>query len=150
MTKSIHRDCGATVSEDASECWYCHQSLNAGNVITIERSQHVTISAKQSFTPTQHIDPADDDTSDSGSSSYSYRSSSWDFGDIYYTGRTITGIITFIVSYIYCIASYGFLFGLGLGWIPSLIVAFIAGFLWPLIAIVLVIFILIIIATLNK
>lgn len=31
--------------------------------------------------------------------------------------------VTFCLAYIYCIASYGFLFGLGLGWIPSLILA---------------------------
>jgi len=53
----------------------------------------------------------------------------WDYG----TGFTITAIITFIGSYIYCIATYGFLFGVGLGWLPSLIVAVIAGALWPLI-----------------
>jgi len=48
-----------------------------------------------------------------------------------------TGIITFFVSYIYCIAEYGFLLGVGLGWLPSLIVAFVAMILWPLIALAL-------------
>jgi len=51
----------------------------------------------------------------------------------YELGFTITAIITFIGSWIYCIATYGFLFGVGLGWLPSLIVAVIAGALWPLI-----------------
>ena len=37
----------------------------------------------------------------------------------------ITGGITFFCSYIWCIAEYGFLFGLGLGWLPSLILAMI-------------------------
>jgi hypothetical protein len=31
------------------------------------------------------------------------------------------GFLTFIGSYAYCIATYGLLFGLGLGWCPSLI-----------------------------
>ncbi len=46
----------------------------------------------------------------------------------------ITGLLTFIAAYIYCIATYGFLFGLGLGWLPSGILAAIVGgltvFLW--------------------
>jgi hypothetical protein len=46
----------------------------------------------------------------------------------------LIGTVTFIGVYIYCIASYGFLFGFGLGWIPSGIVALIVSqvvrFLW--------------------
>jgi len=46
----------------------------------------------------------------------------------------LIGTVTFIGAYIYCIASYGFLFGFGLGWIPSGIVALIVSqvvrFLW--------------------
>jgi hypothetical protein len=41
----------------------------------------------------------------------------------------IAGILTFIAAYIYCIAAYGFLLGLGLGWLPSGILAVIVGFL---------------------
>jgi hypothetical protein len=44
----------------------------------------------------------------------------------------ITGLLTFIAAYIYCIATYGFLFGLG--WLPSGILAASVGgltvFLW--------------------
>jgi hypothetical protein len=39
----------------------------------------------------------------------------------------IAAIITFVCAYIYCIFSYGFLFGLGLGWLPSLILAAMVG-----------------------
>ena len=53
--------------------------------------------------------------------------------NIYGVGFAITAFITFIGCWIYCIATYGFLFGVGLGWLPSLIVAVIAGALWPLI-----------------
>lgn len=55
-------------------------------------------------------------------------------GDGYRVVGVITGVITFFISYIYCIAEYGFLLGVGLGWLPSIIVAFVAGLLWPVIA----------------
>lgn len=58
----------------------------------------------------------------------------------YELGVKITSWIVFIGSWIYCIAEYGFLFGVGLGWLPSLIVAVIAGLLWPLICIIIFIF----------
>jgi hypothetical protein len=51
-----------------------------------------------------------------------------------YVLGAVAGVITFIGAYIYCIATYGFLFGLGLGWLPSIILAGIIGwavvFLW--------------------
>ena len=56
----------------------------------------------------------------------------------YSIGFVITGLITFLGSWIYCIATYGFLLGVGLGWLPSIIVAVIAGALWPLIALAIV------------
>ncbi|MFA6635722.1 MAG: hypothetical protein WCV56_01235 [Candidatus Omnitrophota bacterium] len=40
--------------------------------------------------------------------------------------RVAVACAVFLGCYIYCVATYGFLFGLGLGWLPSLIVAFIA------------------------
>jgi hypothetical protein len=46
----------------------------------------------------------------------------------------ISAGMTFIAAWIYCTATYGFLFGFGLGWIPSAILAAIVGiamvFLW--------------------
>ena len=59
--------------------------------------------------------------------------------EIYAVGYAITAFITFIICYIYCIATYGFLLGVGLGWLPSGIVARIVGFLWPLVALLLVV-----------
>lgn len=47
----------------------------------------------------------------------------------------IVGAIVFVGSWIYCIVTYGYLLGFGLGWLPSLIVAFIAGITWPIILI---------------
>lgn len=63
---------------------------------------------------------------------------------VYEVGKCITGLIIFIGSYIYCINEYGFLFGLGLGWLPSFIIALIAAYLWPLILFLLLSFILLI------
>ncbi len=70
--------------------------------------------------------------------------------EMYYRGvgiaSTLTAIWVFIGSWIYCIATYGFLFGVGLGWLPSAIVAVIAGavvgFGWPLAVIGLVLMVL--------
>lgn len=46
----------------------------------------------------------------------------------------IVGVIAFIGGWIYCTATYGFLLGFGLGWIPSGILAGIVAtaliFLW--------------------
>ena len=55
-------------------------------------------------------------------------------GAWYGIGFGITTFIVFIGTWIYCIFAYGFLFGVGLGWLPSAIVAVIAGALWPLLA----------------
>lgn len=57
----------------------------------------------------------------------------------WYTGvggvlGVLAGILTFFGCWIYCIASFGFILGLGLGWIPSGFIALIVGgvvtFLW--------------------
>jgi hypothetical protein len=59
-----------------------------------------------------------------------------------YTDRgLIVAFITFVSSWIYCIATYGFLLGVGLGWLASLIVAIfafgLAVLLWGPLALVL-------------
>ena len=46
------------------------------------------------------------------------------------TGAYVVYAVVFVVSYIYCIARYGFLLGLGLGWLPSGLVASLATALW--------------------
>ena len=60
-----------------------------------------------------------------------------DTDHVYSVGQIITSTIVFICCWIYAILEYGFLFGVGFGWLPSLIVAIIAGFLWPLLLIAL-------------
>ena len=49
------------------------------------------------------------------------------------------GALTFIAAWIYCMATYGFLFGFGLGWLPSGILAAMVGFammfLWQWLAV---------------
>ena len=51
----------------------------------------------------------------------------------YSVGFSITAFIAFIISWIYCIATYGFFIGVSLGWIPSCMIAFMAGLFWPVI-----------------
>jgi len=55
--------------------------------------------------------------------------------NIYENGIPIVFVLTFIVSYIYAIATYGFLLGVSLGWIPALITAGFIAFIWPLLAV---------------
>jgi hypothetical protein len=51
----------------------------------------------------------------------------------------ITAGLTFVACWIYCIAHYGFLVGVGIGWLPSAIAAVIVGglvmVLWGLVAV---------------
>ncbi len=55
-----------------------------------------------------------------------------DIGEVYWLGYAICGVIVFIGCWIYCIATYGFLLGVGFGWLPSAIVAAIVSLFWPL------------------
>lgn len=61
---------------------------------------------------------------------------------VYKLGAFITWFLIFVPAYIYCIYEYGFLFGLGLGWLPSAIVATVLCWFWPFYALVILGFIL--------
>lgn len=56
-----------------------------------------------------------------------------DDGGWYLLGYRISFALIFVGCWIYCIASYGFLIGVGLGWLPSAFAAAILSFFWPLI-----------------
>ena len=56
----------------------------------------------------------------------------------YPIGGFITGALVFIGVWIYALASWGFLVGMTIGWIPALISAVIAGFIWPVLAVVVI------------
>ena len=43
----------------------------------------------------------------------------------------LVGVSVFFVSWGYAIKSYGWLFGLGLGWIPAFFLGIMAGMFWP-------------------
>jgi hypothetical protein len=58
---------------------------------------------------------------------------------VYLIGYCICWVVLFLGCWIYCIASYGFLLGVGLGWLPSAITATVVSLLWPLIAIALLV-----------
>ncbi len=53
----------------------------------------------------------------------------------YRVGIVITWVIIFACAWIYCIASYGFVLGLGLGWLPAIIAATVFCWFWPVYAI---------------
>lgn len=56
----------------------------------------------------------------------------------YSAGVALVGIPTFFGCWAYAVYEYGWFLGLGLGWLPSIFIALAAGFLWPLLAAVLV------------
>ena len=53
----------------------------------------------------------------------------------------LVGLVSFVVLWSYCVTTYGFWLGVGLGWLPSLIGAFLCGgltvILWPIVLLVL-------------
>ena len=57
--------------------------------------------------------------------------------EIYQSIRGVVGV-TFIVAWIYCIANYGFLLGVGLGWLPAAITALSVDAASPLVPVLLV------------
>jgi hypothetical protein len=50
----------------------------------------------------------------------------------YQNGALVTWFLIFIGTWIYCIAAYGFLFGVGLGWLAAAITATVLCWFWPL------------------
>ncbi|AXK73034.1 hypothetical protein DWG18_12615 [Lysobacter sp. TY2-98] len=51
---------------------------------------------------------------------------------IYQNGAILVWLVTFFGCWVYCIQNYGVSLGVGLGWLPSILVATVAGALWPL------------------
>ena len=70
--------------------------------------------------------------------------------EFYWTGYKISFVFVFLGCWIYCIAAYGFLLGVGLGWLPSLIAAGIISLLWPLLLAGIVIIIVLVLAALRS
>lgn len=60
--------------------------------------------------------------------------SSWIEENWYWAGGWVCGGLTFFGCWIYAIATWGFLLGVAFGWIPAAIIAVIIGFIWPLLA----------------
>ena len=58
-----------------------------------------------------------------------------DDADAYKLGYVITWLIVFIALWVYAVFEYGYLLGVGLGWLPAIIVATLVSFLWPLLLI---------------
>jgi hypothetical protein len=73
-----------------------------------------------------------------------------DWSVVYRIGALITGSLAFIASWVYAAISWGFLLGVGLGWVPAIFIGIIAGFIWPLIVLALVLIIGVIAFSLYK
>ncbi|CCO25531.1 protein of unknown function [Maridesulfovibrio hydrothermalis AM13 = DSM 14728] len=54
----------------------------------------------------------------------------------YNVGYKVFWYLLFVGTWIYCVFSYGFLVGVSLGWIPSIIFASIVAYLWPLASVI--------------
>mgnify|MGYP006901968839 CR=1 FL=1 len=50
----------------------------------------------------------------------------------------LTGIISFLIIWIYAMSDWGLLLGLMFGWIPALIGGVVLAFLWPLVILAMV------------
>jgi len=53
---------------------------------------------------------------------------------MYWKWSVGTGFFVFLATYVYAISAYGLLLGGGLGWFPAIIIAVVAGALWPVLA----------------
>ncbi|GAB1534981.1 hypothetical protein ADMFC3_06120 [Geovibrio sp. ADMFC3] len=51
--------------------------------------------------------------------------------NLYRFGLYLTWGVVFVIAYVYCVKNYGLLLGGGIGWLPSVIVAYVAGLIWP-------------------
>lgn len=52
--------------------------------------------------------------------------------EIYAAVGKVVWWLAFACGWIYAVSAYGFLWGLGLGWLPAAILATIVALLWPL------------------
>ena len=57
------------------------------------------------------------------------------FWTLYRVGFWITAVVTFFCCWIYTIVASGFIVGVLIGWLPSLIAAAVIGALWPVIVV---------------
>ena len=68
-----------------------------------------------------------------------------DIENWYGLGAVITGGLTFVIVWLYAMGAWGVLIGLMFGWIPAVIAGIVAGALWPLMACLIGIYILLLI-----
>ena len=146
QARAICRLCGAKLTDTSTQCWYCHRPLKAADIIvdnshSIAFSSHIPPEAMTSKTVAyQHLgDRADellkrlsDAVHPPAPAQPATAAPSIDWEEIYVAGLFWVGMITFVACWIYAIAKYGWFLGIGLGWFPSLVIARIAAWLWPL------------------
>jgi uncharacterized membrane protein YeaQ/YmgE (transglycosylase-associated protein family) len=50
---------------------------------------------------------------------------------VYSVFATILGFLAFIASWIYAVSEWGFLLGVGLGWVPAFFIGLLVGLIGP-------------------
>jgi hypothetical protein len=55
------------------------------------------------------------------------------YNDFSVSISVLFSVIVFLISWVYCIFEYGFLFGFGLGWLPSALLALMFFAIFPII-----------------
>lgn len=64
----------------------------------------------------------------------------------YLKGAWIVGILSGLAAWVYAVGTWGWFLGIGLGWLPAAGVGIVAGLAWPLIALALGGFVLLLLA----
>jgi hypothetical protein len=62
-----------------------------------------------------------------------YRRADGNLSAGYLLGVCLFGGLSGIATWLYAIAKWGFLLGVGFGWIPAAVVAFVVGWCWPIV-----------------
>src|SRR3990170_346315 len=140
-SRRMCRQCGAELNISGDQCWFCHRQLTSDDILLVERK--ATIAENPDNRREKLRDAVTPEPPDPGAQATINVSAGapvafWEVGEIYEIGRYITSFIVIIISWIYAIVTYGLFLGVGLGWIPSVVIGFLVGFLWPLIALVIV------------
>lgn len=56
----------------------------------------------------------------------------------YFRMARVVGGVSFVAAWIYSVLRYGWFLGIGLGWLPALCIGAVAGLLWPLLVVAVV------------
>lgn len=64
----------------------------------------------------------------------------------YWIGYWITWVIVFIGLWVFAVFEYGYLLGVGLGWLPAAIISTLTSFLWPIAVVALIVLLFVVVS----